>query len=175
MNKQEKEAKVGDLTEKVKASSAMLVADYRGLTVAQARELRTELRAAGANYEVIKNTMMIRAAEAADLADLKDYLEGPSAVAFCDDDFVSQAKVLMKYVKELDTLEVKGGIVEGELVDAEKIKYLASLPPKEVLVAQLLGGLQSPIRGLATVCAGPIRGLVTVLQRVQEQKETEAA
>lgn len=175
MNRQEKEARVAELTEKVKGSNAMLIADYRGITVAEARELRNELREAGAEYEVTKNTLMILAVEAAGLSDMKQYFEGPSAVAFCAEDAVAPAKVMMKFVKEFKPLEVKGGVLEGELVDTDKIKFLASLPPRDVLIAQLLGGLQGPIRGLATVCAGPIRGLVTVLQRIQEQKESEAA
>lgn len=175
MNRKEKEAMVAALTEKVKSSQAILVADYRGMTVAEARELRTELKAVGADYQVTKNTLMIRAAEAAELSELSQFLEGPSAIAFCEDEVVAPAKVLLKYVKEIKPLEVKGGIFEGQLADADKIKFLASLPPREVLIAQMLGGLQSPIRGLATVCAGPIRGLVTALQRIQEQKETEAA
>lgn len=175
MNRQEKEARVAELTEKVKASQAMLVADYRGLNVAQARELRTELRAAGADYQVTKNTLMIRAVEAAELSDLNQFFEGPSAIAFCEEEAAGAAKVLMKYVKEFKPLEVKGGMLEGQVVDADAIKFLASLPPRDVLIAQMLGGLQSPIRGLATVCAGPIRGLVTALQRIQEQKEAAAA
>ncbi|MHB1382137.1 MAG: 50S ribosomal protein L10, partial [Thermoleophilia bacterium] len=156
-------------------SQAILVADYRGMTVAEARELRTELKAVGADYQVTKNTLMIRVAEAAELPELGQFLEGPSAIAFCDEEAVGPAKVLMKYVKEFKPLEVKGGIFEGQLADADKIKFLASLPPRDVLIAQMLGGLQGPIRGLATVCAGPIRGLVTALQRIQEQKESEAA
>ena len=175
MNRRQKEARVAELTDKVKASQAMLVADYRGLTVAEARELRSELREAGADYQVIKNTLMMLAAEAADLSDMKQFLEGPSAIAFCQEEAVAPAKVLMRYVKEFKPLEVKGGILEGQLIDADRIKFLASLPPKDVLIAQLLAGLQGPIQGLATVCAGPIRSLVTVLQRIQEQKEAEAA
>ncbi|RJQ44637.1 MAG: 50S ribosomal protein L10 [Gaiellales bacterium] len=175
MNRQEKEAMVAELAGKARSSQAMLVADYRGLTVAEARELRTEMRAAGADYQVIKNTLMILAADAAELPEMKQYLEGPSAIAFCEGEAVAPAKVLMKYVKEFKPLEVKGGVLEGQMIDADKIKFLASLPPREVLIAQLLGGLQGPIRGLATVCAGPIRGLVTALQRIQEQKEAEAA
>jgi large subunit ribosomal protein L10 len=175
MDRKEKETKVAELTEKVKSSSGLLVADYRGLSVAEARELRSELRAVGAEYEVIKNTLMARAAEAADLGDLKEYLDGPSAVAFCDDDVVSPAKVMMKYVKEFKPLEVKGGILEGSLADADKIKFLASLPPKEVLLSQLLAAFQSPATGMVTVLTAPMRGLVTVLAKVQEQKESEAA
>lgn len=175
MNKQEKEAKVEELAGQVKESGAMLLADYRGLTVAEARELRNALREAGARYEVVKNTLMIRAADEAGAGELKELLEGPTAIAFCAEDAMGPAKVLVKYAKDFKPLEIKGGILEGKLADMEMIKFLASLPAKEVLQAQLLGVMQGPIRGLATVCAGPIRGLVTVLTRIQEQKEAEAA
>lgn len=174
MNKEQKEAKVAELAEHVKGSTAMLLADYRGITVAEARALRSEMRAAGATYEVVKNTLMKRAADEAEATLIKELLEGPTAITFVPEDAVGAAKVLVKFSKELKPFEIKGGVLEGKLVDADKIKFLASLPPREVLVAQLLGTMQAPIRGLATVCAGPIRGLVTVLDRIKEQKEAAA-
>lgn len=171
MKREDKETKVAELTERLKNSSAMLLADYRGLTVAEARQLRNDLREAGAHYEVTKNTLVIRAAEEAGVDQLKDMLQGPTAIAFCSEEAVNPAKVLVKFAKEFKPLEIKGGVLEGKAIDAEKIKFLASLPPREVLLAQLMGTMQGPIRGLATVCAGPIRGLVNVLTRIQEQKE----
>ena len=172
MNKEQKTAKVESLVERMKASGALLVADYRGLTVAESRQLRQGLREAGCtSFEVVKNTLGKRAAEEAGAGELKEFLTGPTAIAFCDDEAVSPAKVLVKYAKEFKPLEIKGGMLDNQLIDVDKIKFLASLPPKDVLQAQLLGVMIGPIRGLATVCAGPIRGLVTVLQRIQEQKE----
>jgi large subunit ribosomal protein L10 len=171
MKKEDKAAKVAELAELAKSSSAMLVADYRGITVAEARDIRTELREAGAHFEVTKNTLMMRAVDAADASEIKEYLTGPSAVAFCGEDAVNPAKVLVKFSKAIKPFDIKGGLLDGKLIDVDKIKFLASLPPREVLLAQLLGAMQGPIRGLATVCAGPIRGLVTVLQRIQEEKE----
>lgn len=171
MNKEDKAAKVAELTGMVKGSTALLLADYRGISVAEARELRSGLKEVGAHYEVTKNTLMIRAAEEAGIGDIREHLQGPTAIAFCPEDAVSPARVLVKFAKELKMLEIKGGILEGKLIDVEKIKFLASLPPREVLLSQLLGAMQGPIRGLAIVCAGPIRGLVTVLTRIQEQKE----
>lgn len=175
MNREEKAAKVEELVERMKSSTAMLIADYRGITVAEARELRNELRQAGARLEVVKNTLVRRAADEAKVAELKDQLEGPTAIAFCSDDTVAPARVLVKYAREFKPLEIRGGILEGKVVDVDRIKFLASLPPREVLLAQLLGGLQGPIRGLVTVMAGPVRGLVNALTRIQEQKEAEAA
>lgn len=171
MNKEQKAAKIAELAERVKNSTALLLADYRGITVAEARSLRSEMLAAGIAYEVVKNTLMIRAADEADASLIKELLVGPTAIAFVPEDAAGAAKILVKYAKEFKPLKIKGGVLEGRLVDADKIKFLASLPPREVLLAQLLGTMQAPIRGLATVCAGPIRGLVTVLDRIKEQKE----
>lgn len=171
MNKQEKTAKVEQLTVNVKESSAMLLADFRGITVAQARELRTTMSEAGGKYEVVKNTLMIRAAEAAGADELKGLLEGPTAITFCGEDAVGPAKILVKYAKEFKPLEIKGGILDGRVIDADKIKFLASLPSKEVIMAQMLGIFQSPARGLVTVLAGNMQGLVNVLNKVKEQKE----
>lgn len=175
MNKQEKAAKVKDLAEQAKGSTAMLLTDYRGLTVAESRELRTSLREVGARYEVVKNTLMNRAADEAGTVELKELLEGPTAIAFCPEDAAGAAKILVKYAKDFKPLEIKGGVLEGRVIDVEKIKFLASLPSKDVLMAQMLGVFQSPARGLVTVLAGTMQGLVTVLTRVREQKESEAA
>ncbi len=172
MNREEKETRVAELVARIKSSSAMLVTDFRGLTVAESRQLRQGLREAGCtSFEVVKNTLTKRAAEEAGAGELKEFLTGPTAIAFCDVEAVIPAKVLVKYAKEFTPLEIKGGILDNQLIDVDKIKFLASLPPKDILQAQLLGVMIGPIRGLATVCAGPIRGLVTVLQRIQEQKE----
>ena len=176
MNREQKTAKVKSLVEMMKASGAMLVADYRGLTVAESRELRNGLRDAGcSSFEVVKNTLTERAADEAGMAGLKAYLSGPTAIAFCGEDAAGPAKVLVKYAKEFKPLEIKGGLLEGQLIDTERIKYLASLPSKEVLMSQMLGAFQSPARGMVTVLSGTLRGLVTVLSKVQEQKASEAA
>ncbi|GBE57456.1 50S ribosomal protein L10 [bacterium BMS3Abin01] len=171
MNREQKVAKVEELTEKLKASSALLVADYRGLTVAEAREIRNEMRQAGADFEVVKNSLMERAADAAAVEDLKQYLDGPTAIAFCHGEAAAPAGVLTRFARELKPLEIKGGIFDGSSIDMETVKFLASLPPRDVLLGQLAGAMQGPIRGLAMVCAGPIRGLVTALSRIQDQKE----
>ena len=175
MKRDEKAAKVEALTELMKTSTTMLVADYRGLTVAESRELRTGLREAGCtSFEVVKNTLTRRAADEAGVAEIKEYLTGPSAIAFCEEESVEAAKVLVKYAKDFKPLEIKGGMLSGQAIDADRIKYLASLPTRDVLVAQVLGTLQAPIRGLVTVLAGNMRGLVTVLDKIREQKEAAA-
>ncbi len=175
MKREDKVAKVEELTEKLKQSNAILLADYRGLTVAEARELRNDMREAGAVYEVVKNSLVERAADAAGIEDLKQYLDGHTAIAFCNEEAAPPAKVLSKYAKEFKPLEIKGGILDGNSIDVEMVKFLASLPPRDVLLGQLAGALQGPIRGLAMVCSGPVRGLVTALSQIREQKEEAAA
>lgn len=132
------------------AVSAVLV-DYRGLTVEQDTRLRKELREAGVVYKVYKNTLMKRAFEGTDFAQLDEFLDGPSAIAIGKEDATAAARILAKYVKEVETLEFKGAVVEGTFYDVNGIKALASIPSREELISKLLGSLQSPITNLARV------------------------
>ncbi len=132
------------------ASSAVLV-DYRGLTVEQDTRLRRELREAGVEYKVYKNTYMKRAFEGTDFAQLDELLDGPSAIAVSKEDATAPARILAKYVKETDALEFKGAVVEGVFYDADGVKSLASIPSREELISKLLGSLQSPITNMARV------------------------
>lgn len=170
----EKQAIVAELKEKLINTKGAVLTNYRGLTVAQDTKLRRKLREAGVEYRVVKNTMTRIAAKEAGLEELAVYLEGPTAIALSDSDPVAPAKVISEFVKEnkLEKLEVKGGIVEGAVVDAQGVKALASLPPREVLIAQVLAGMQSPIVGLVNVLQGSIRNLVYTLDAVRQQKES---
>lgn len=132
------------------ASSAVLV-DYRGLTVEQDTRLRRELREAGVEYKVYKNTYMKRAFEGTDFAQLDELLDGPSAIAISKEDATAPARILAKFVKEADALEFKGAVVEGTFYDADGVKSLASIPSREELISKLLGSLQSPITNMARV------------------------
>lgn len=132
------------------ASSAVLV-DYCGLTVEQDTRLRKELREAGVVYKVYKNTLMKRAFEGTDYAQLDDLLDGPSAIAIGTDDATAPARILAKYVKEVESLEFKGAVVEGTFYDVDGVKALASIPSRDELISKLLGSLQSPITNLARV------------------------
>lgn len=132
------------------ASSAVLV-DYRGLTVEQDTALRKELREAGVVYKVYKNTLMKRAFEGTDFAQLNVHLDGPSAIAISKDDATAPARILNKYAKDIEALEFKGAVVEGTYYDQNGVKALASIPSREVLISKLLGSLQSPITNLARV------------------------
>ena len=132
------------------AQSAVLV-DYRGLTVEQDTRLRKAMREEGITYKVYKNTMMNFAFKGTDFEALAPYLEGPSAIAISAEDATAPARVLGKFAKEMDKLEIKGGVVEGTAYDAAGIKAIASIPGREELLSKLLGSMQSPITNLARV------------------------
>ena len=147
-----KEQLVNELSEKLQKAQSVVVFDYRGLTVAEVTELRSAMRKAGNEYVVVKNSMVERAAEKVGIDEsVKEMLKGPSAFAIGYEDAVSPAKILKDTVKKLKTCEIKGGIVNGKVADAAAIDALAELPPKEVLIARMLGSMMSPISGLAIV------------------------
>ena len=141
------QAIVDDITD---AQSAVLV-NYCGLTVAQDTELRKQLREAGVIYKVCKNTMMKRAFEGTDFAQLDEYLEGPSAIAISKDDATAPARIICKFAKTAEALEVKAGVVEGTVYNAAGVSELSKIPGREELLSKLLGSLQSPITNLARV------------------------
>ena len=132
------------------AKSAVLV-DYRGLTVEQDTKLRKQLREAGVVYKVYKNTMINFAIKDTEFADLAQHLEGPTAIAVCKDDATAAARVLAKFAKTAEALEIKGGVVDGVYYDAAGIGQIASIPSREVLLSKLLGSMQSPITNFARV------------------------
>lgn len=145
----EKQQVVEVVTEKLKTSASTIVADYRGLNVAEITELRKQLREAGIEYSVIKNTLLRRASEGAELAGLEAYLTGPTAVAFSKEDPVAAAKILVDFAKKNENLEVKGGVVDGQVFNQAQIKELASLPSKDGMLSMLLSVLQAPVRNFA--------------------------
>lgn len=170
----EKQAIVAGLKEKLTTAKGAVLTNYRGLTVAQDTKLRCKLREAGVEYRVVKNTMTRIAAQEAGVEDLVAYLEGPTAMAVSFTDPVAPARVISDFVKEhkLKTLEVKAGLVEGKVITAEEVKALANLPSREVLLSQVLAGMQAPISGLVNVLQGSIRNFVYVLDAVRQQKES---
>ncbi len=148
----QKEQLVNELAEKLQKAQSVVIFDYRGLTVAEVTALRAEMRKAGNEYIVAKNSMVERACDKVGIdASVKEMLKGPSAFAIGYEDAVSPAKVLKDTVKKLKKCEIKGGIVNGKVSDAAAIDALAELPPKEVLIARMLGSMMSPISGLAIV------------------------
>lgn len=141
------QAIVDDIT----GAQAIVLVDYRGLTVAQDTELRKQLREAGVVYKVCKNTMMKRAFEGTEFAALDEHLEGPSAIAISKNDATAPARILSKFAKDAKALELKAGVVEGEVYDSAALAELAKVPSREELLSKLLGSLQSPITNLARV------------------------
>jgi len=171
----QKRVVVEGISAKMKAAKAMVFADYRGLTVEQDTELRSALRKAGVEYKVVKNTLARIAADENGLGGLDSYLNGPTAMASSHTDPVAPAKILSEYVKKFDKLNLKVGVVEGKVIDPNGIKALAELPPREVLVAKVLGGFNAPLAGLVNVLNGNIRGLVVALNAVAEKKASANA
>ena len=142
---------VAAIAEDIKDAQSVVLVDYRGLTVAQDTELRKQLREAGVIYKVCKNTMMKRAFEGTEFAGLEEYLEGPSALVVSKDDATAPARIICKFAKTAEALEVKAGVVEGNVYDAAGINELSKVPSREELLSKLLGSLQSPITNLARV------------------------
>lgn len=167
---EQKKQIVQGLTEKIKSAQSIVLADYRGLTVEQDTALRNALRAAGVDYKVVKNTLTSLAMKASGLEDLDGFLSGPTAMAISTTDAIAPAKILAEYAKKFEKLELKAGMVEGNIIDVEGIKALAELPSREVLIAQVLGGFNAPISGFVTVLNANLKGLVVALNAIAEQK-----
>ncbi|WP_425059801.1 50S ribosomal protein L10 [Sporomusa carbonis] len=171
---QEKQLAVADLKEKLGNTKGAVLTNYRGLTVAQDTKLRRKLREGGVEYRVIKNTLTRIAAKEVGIQGLDEYLEGPTAIALSYTDPVAPAKIISDFVKEnkLQALEIKAGLVEGKVINSDGVKALSNLPPREVLIAQVLAGMQAPIAGFVNVLSGTIRNLVYALDAVRKQKES---
>ncbi|MBP1907450.1 50S ribosomal protein L10 [Paenibacillus turicensis] len=146
---QAKQEAVDVVTAKLRESVTTVVADYRGLNVAQVTELRKQLREAGIEFQVLKNSLVRRATAAAELSELDSVLTGPTAIAFSKEDAVAPAKILSDFAKKNDALEIKGGVVEGQVVGVDQINALAALPSREGLLSMLLSVLQAPVRNFA--------------------------
>ncbi|MCY6371569.1 50S ribosomal protein L10 [Clostridium ganghwense] len=144
-NRQIKEAKVQEIKAKLEKAEAVVLANYQGLNVEEDTQLRKSLREAGVEYKVFKNTLVALAAKEAGIEGLEGYLEGPVSVAISYDDATAPARILNDFAKDHKELELKAGLVQGEIYDEAKIKELASIPPKEVLIAKLLGSFKAPV------------------------------
>lgn len=166
---------VNEIKEKIEKSQSIVFVDNKGLNVAEVTELRKNLRENGVDYKVYKNTMMKRAFSDLGIEGVEEFLAGPTAVAFGIEDAVQPAKILNDFAEDNDRLELKAGVLDGKIVSVDEVKALAKLPSREVLVAQLLGSLNAPLQGLATVLSGNIRGLAVALDQIREKKEEETA
>ena len=146
-----KAQQVAEVAEQFKNASSVVVVDYLGITVEQATNLRSELRNAGVQFAVVKNSILSRAAKEAGLEGMDDVFKGPSAVAFSNEDVVAPAKILADFAKKVEALEIKAGVVEGKVSSKEEIEALAKLPSREGLLSMLLSVLQAPVRNTALV------------------------
>ena len=163
-----------EMMENIKADlegvSAVWVVDACGLTVKEVEGLRRSIRESGAIMKVYKNTIMQKALAELDMVNMDEILAGPSAFVFCGGDVAAAAKAVTEFAKENDKLEVKGGMMDNTFVSAEEIKAIASLPSKEVLLAQIAGAISGVARGLAVSINGIPSGLARAIQQVADQK-----
>ena len=175
MEKSKKEKIVADLTERLRSTETLIVADYRGLTMPQVDALRTELLAHGARFQVVKNTLTRRAAEAAGAEHLLALLDGPTAIAFLESegDPAAVAKALRTAARETQVIEIRGGVFQGRPVGADEIATLATLPSLEVLRGQLVGAIAAPLSTVVGLFNAPLRDLVGVLQARIDQLQVE--
>jgi len=171
VKKEDKEQVVKELTERLRTSDTLLVADYRGLTMPQIDALRSRLIESGARFTVVKNTLTRRAAEAAGADALLTLLEGPSAIAFleADGDMVAAAKALADSARESRVLEIRGGVMQGRVITAEEVQSLASLPPIDVLRGQVLAAIIAPLTAIAGLVNAPLQNLYGLLDARIEQ------
>ncbi|EUJ33841.1 50S ribosomal protein L10 [Listeria floridensis FSL S10-1187] len=144
-----KKSTVDEITAKLTDSASTIIVDYRGLNVSDVTELRKQLREAGIDFKVYKNTMVRRAVEAKGFEGLEEVLTGPNAIAFSNDDVVAPAKILNDFAKDHEALEIKAGIIEGQVSSIDEVKALATLPSREGLLSMLCNVLQAPVRNLA--------------------------
>ncbi|KRN56903.1 MULTISPECIES: 50S ribosomal protein L10 [Carnobacterium] len=144
-----KQVIVEDVTKKFEAAASIVIVDYRGLTVEEVTELRKQLRDAGVEMKVIKNSILSRSAEAAGLSGLGDIFKGPTAIAFSNEDVIAPAKIINEFAEKAEALEIKAGVIEGKVSSKEEIEALAKLPNREGLLSMLLSVLQAPVRNTA--------------------------
>lgn len=170
----DKVSQVEDLEKRLRSSSVIILTNYRGLTVGEISTLRGRLREAALEYRVAKNTLLSLAAERAGISGLIPFLSGPTAVVFGRDDPGLPARLLQDFIRQYRKLEIKGGVVAGEPLDARAVQALAALPSRVELLARVVGAIQAPLRGLVTVLSAPSRGLVTALDALRSQRDAGA-
>jgi large subunit ribosomal protein L10 len=166
-----KEEVVAEIKARLSESGSVIIADYRGLTVKELQQLRVKLREAGSEVKVYKNSLTEIAVRELALPSLDEYLAGPSAMVFAGDDPVPSAKALTDFAKAHAQLEIKGGLVQNQVVGAAEVKAIAALPSREELVAKLLGTIQNPLTQFVRVLNGPASAFARVLGAIADQKQ----
>ena len=172
ISRETKERLVAEYGEKFSGTEVTIFTDYRGLSVAEMSDLRNRLREKGAEFHVVKNSLVQRALQGLDYPVPDQQLEGPTAVCFCGDDVASSAQLLVDAERRRRLISIKGGLTRARVLDVEGATGLVRLPPKQVLLGQVVGTVQSPLVSLVSVLSAPLRGLVTVLKARAEQLET---
>ena len=173
MLRPEKEEIIARLREQFQNSSSVICVDFRGVNVDKITKFRRELRDLSVNYQVVKNTLTRRAIAETEYQNLDQFLVGPTGIIFCPEDVAASAKVVTKFAEGEAALQIKGGIVEGTVFDAEGIKKVATLPSRQELLAELVGSLQAPLTGLVGVLQGIISKFVYTLQAIAEKRSSE--
>lgn len=178
MSTPQKEAIVSNVAEELKKAQGVILTDYRGLSVAQITELRKKLRDSDTHFTVVKNTLFKRATEGIVTPDpkLDESLNGPTAVGFANKDAIESAKAIMDYIaaNRNTPLKVKGALVDGRFYDAKQVDALSKIPPKPVLIAQMLGSMNAPITGLVGTLNGVVSNFVYTLQALHDKKQESA-
>jgi large subunit ribosomal protein L10 len=165
-----KESLVAEIKGRFNDSAAVIMVDYRGLTVKQMQQLRTSVREAGGEIKIYKNSLTEIAVRELALPSMDEFLAGPTAFVFIEGDAVAPAKALTVFAKTNQALELKGGFVQNQVVDSSGVKAIASLPSREELLAKLLGTMLNPLTGTVRVLSGPARALVTVFDAIAKEK-----
>jgi len=174
MPRPEKIAEVKAIAERFQSARSIVMADYTGLTVAQMTQFRSQCRAQNVECRVVKNRLAIIAADQADLAVIKDHLKGPTALVLGPESQVDPAKIVIEFAKTNEKLTVKGGILDGQYLDAQQVEALSKIPSKDELIAQMMGSINSPLTGIAGTVNGVMSALARALDAVAKQK-AEAA
>jgi large subunit ribosomal protein L10 len=172
LNRDQKAAVIDEIAAEIQEADAIYAVDYRGISVPAAAELRTKLRDADATFRIVKNTLTERAADKAEIAELKELLDGPTALTFVRGDAALAAKALRDQGRATETLAFKGGFMNGAALTPDDINSIARLPAREVLYGQLVGVVASPITGLARGLGALLGGLAVALGQVQAKKES---
>jgi len=167
----EKKKIIEDLHEKLLRAKVVILSDYKGLDVSSINNLRRNLRAVGIEYQVVKNTLLIRASEDTDAALIKETFNGPNAVALSFDDPVAPAKVLIKFAEENKNLEIKKGVMDGKVLDLNRIQMLSVLPSRELLLRQILSVMNGVSIAFVRALSNVLERFLIVLQAIKEQKE----
>ncbi len=172
MNREEKKLFVSDLHTRLEKAQAAFLVHYQGLKVEEIKKLRNDLRNTGAEFEVVKNRLLKLACQETETDVIKEHMQGPTAIALGYDDIVGPAKALVDFSKGYKKLEIRAGQISGKEVDVDRVKELASLPGREQLLAQVLGGLNAVPSGFVRLLGSLMSQLLNVLKAIEEQKES---